>query len=116
MPNIIQVSHHGIRVTKAEAAEQLGIKTYDVALPEQWLDDVSSNLDEQDKKRGVTPPMSNWETLYSSVVWSYDGRSFMGYPHPLTLRAWALLRRHDQACGSHFVDEQYGAIDVLDIA
>lgn len=107
--NIIRAPHHS--VTKREAAEVLGIQTYDTALPQPWLDKVAGNLN----SLAVNENGKLYDILLSSLVWCYDGGSFTGYPYPLTLKAWAFLKAHDTRFGTHMVDELKVQFNVLDL-
>jgi hypothetical protein len=99
MPNIIQARH--ARVTKSEAAELCGLKTYDTALPQGWLDKFADTV-----KKFMVGPMSvdAYDLILSSFVWGYD-HSLMGAPVPLTETAYALLKLHDNIFGSSYSDE-----------
>jgi hypothetical protein len=74
------------RMTKLELAEKLlADKTYDLALPQPWVDDVADLL----KRRG-----SIWEyrDITYGFVWLYDKEAGMcGRPFPLTYQARRIL-------------------------
>ena len=108
MPNILQCPHHSC--TKDEAAKLLGIKVYDTALPQPWLDEVSRHL------VPITKDENTYYTLLSSIVWCYDNNSFSGYPHPLTLKAFGYLKAHDMEYDTRMANEYPYAFSVLDIA
>jgi hypothetical protein len=80
------------RVTKDEAAKKLGLKVYDLALPQQWLDDACLNLRFAASVRcGRIPKDSLYEHILTGTVWCYDN-SLFGYPHALTEQALELLQ------------------------
>jgi hypothetical protein len=68
------------RITKEEAAKMIGLKVYDTALPQQWLDVV------------VKEHNLNYNLVLSNIVWCYDG-SLMGFPCPLTVEGCAVLQK-----------------------
>ena len=105
--DITCISH---RPTKDQAAKLLGIKTYDCALPQPWLDAVVDGL-----KSEVPEEQDLYGMLLTSIVWSYDQAKIFGGPHPLTVQAYGLLKKFDDLKGSHFVDELDGQINVLQI-
>ena len=109
MPNIISINSHP---TKDTAARLCGLKTYDNALPQQWLDSVVDTLMPIAAKESV----NIYDLLVSSIVWSYDQAKIFGAPHPLTLKAWGYLKALDRLTGSHCVDEEDTLLTVLDIA
>lgn len=90
-------------VTKDQAAKILGLKVYDTALPQSWLDATVKNLNE------------DYHKVLSSFVWCYDGGSFCGYPYPLTVEAYGYLKALDQHLGNSFSDESKHAYNVLSI-
>jgi hypothetical protein len=101
MPNIICVPHHANR-TKDVAAKELGVKVYDTALPEPWLDHAAETIAGEDlskTREGV------YGMLLTSTVWSYDHAKIFGAPHPLTVEAWGLLKALDRYSDTHCVDE-----------
>jgi hypothetical protein len=106
MPNIIPVTD---RPTKDVAARLCGLKTYDNALPQPWVDSAAESL-------AHTAIKDVYDLLVSSIVWSYDQAKIFGAPHPLTLKAWALLKTLDMRTGTHYVDESDSLLTVLDIA
>jgi hypothetical protein len=109
MPNIIPFNH---RPTKDVAARLCGLKTFDNALPQQWLDATAEILMPVATKEAI----SIYDLLASSIVWSYDQAKIFGAPHPLTLKAWGYLKALDRLTGSHCVDEESSLLTVLDIA
>jgi len=86
------------RLTKSEAAKLLGLKSFDTALPQDWIDDfvegIASKLklDRHDKAK-------LYDKALSSLVWAYDGNPFGG-PYPLTTDAVKLLEMHDSSYAS----------------
>jgi len=89
--------------TKTEACNILGIKSYDTALPQPWLDVFIE----------VVSDKTNYDLSLSSYVWCYDNDSFSGYPHPLTLAAYAWLKAYDQRQKTNLAD--HIQFDVLKI-
>lgn len=108
MPNIIGSCN---RMTKDRAAKELGLKTYDTALPQQWLDNATEKL----SSLSVNDKGELYDILLSSIVWSYDNSKIFGQPAPLTFTAWAWLRRLDGLVGTNYVDETKALINVLAI-
>ena len=99
--NIIQVHHHP---SKESAARILGLRTYDAALPQQWLDEFVKKVE------------VDYHLVLSSFVWSYD-HCLMGHPYPLTLNAFCWLKKHDVLTGTRYSDEYRDHVyNVLDIA
>ena len=65
-----------------EAAQALGLRSYDTALPQDWVNDFT-------KVTGVNP--------YGRFVWSYDGAGIFGTPVALDEEAKKLLRAFETA-------------------
>jgi hypothetical protein len=107
--NILKAPHHGM--TKTQAADHLGVKIYDVTLPQQWLDEIAGRL----SSLAVDDRGHIYDILLSSIVWSYDHFLF-GYPHPLTIKAFAYLKAHDMRFGTRYALEDVFQFNVLDIA
>lgn len=63
-------------IDKHELARAAGLKSYDVALPQVWLDNVA------DKLARVTgqPRCDVYDALRRGTVWCYDTH-FLGEPH-----------------------------------
>ena len=79
-------------VNKDTAAEMLGLKVYDLALPQQWLDDACLTLRFTASVRcGRIPQDSLYDRILSGTVWCYD-KGLLGYPHALTEQALELLQ------------------------
>lgn len=55
-------------MTVDEAAKARGLKVFDVALPQEWVDAMN--------QRGMD--------VRGHFVWCYDGPGIFGYPHPIT--------------------------------
>lgn len=106
MPTIINTQK---RISKRDAATLLGIKVYDTALPQQWLDCFVDNL----KQSGVKGEL--YDIILSGTVWCYDRDSFIGFPYPLTLEAFGLLKAHDMIYGSHYADETKNHFNVIGV-
>ena len=80
------------RLTVREAVELCGLKTYDGALPQDWVDSI--------------PHPRDREIVLCGVVWCYDGGSIFGFPAPITPAAHEVLVRLDAANGSHYSDHR----------
>lgn len=63
-----------------ELAFMAGLKSYDTALPQDWVDGVVEHMAK------ITGNVVFWP---SGFVWSYDDSSFGGEPIPLT--TWAAV-------------------------
>jgi hypothetical protein len=70
--------------TVDEAAKRLGLRSYDTALPQEWVDDFKA-------KTGVYPAASGL------FVWCYDGAGIFGRPVALSERAEVLLAQYQAA-------------------
>ena len=73
-------------MTKEQAAIKKGLKVYDVALPQTWLDEACLKL----RLSGKTDNKNLYDTILSGTVWCYD-RSLFGEPVALTNEAEKLL-------------------------
>ena len=80
-------------MTKDEAAKQLGLEVYDTALPQHWLDGMSNS------------GCMKYDKALSSFVLCYDGKTFTGFPRPLTKEAVSALEQHNKTQGSHYNTE-----------
>jgi hypothetical protein len=79
-------------VNKDKAAEILGLKVYDVALPQPWLDDAALTLRLSASARcGRIPPDSLYDRILSGTVWCYDRCKIFGEPFALTEQAHELI-------------------------
>ena len=78
-------------MTKDEAAKKLGLKKYDPALKQGWLDDVCLNLRLAAIKDDRIPKDGLYDTILCGTVWCYED-SLFGYPMPLTKKAAELLK------------------------
>ena len=85
-------------VTKGEAAQFLGLKDYDVALPQDWISHLEKQANDRD---GI---------LLSSIVWSYDKGSIFGFPYPLTIYAYEVLKKYGYLLDS----VQYKVIKIVE--
>jgi hypothetical protein len=93
-------------ISKSQAAQTLGLHTFDTALPQPWLDYFVSKV----KDEGA------YEKAVSNLVWAYDRSPVGGLPYPLTLQGYEVLRAIDEAAGTSFSIEQKGqTFRVLDI-
>lgn len=81
------------RISKEEAAKLLGLKVYDTALPQQWLDDLCLKLAATPSGRFSKPKLNFQDAILSGTVWCYDG-SLLGYPYAMTEQAYFWLH-HD---------------------
>lgn len=79
------------KVTRAEAAEMLGLKTFDV-LPQTWLDEACLLLRLSAPTKDLIPTDSLYEVLCTGTVWCYDRCKLMGEPMPLTVQTAMLLQ------------------------
>lgn len=87
------------RITKGEAAEKLGLKVYDCALPQPWVEQAT---------RVTETPM---DLICSSFVWCYDG-SCMGYPYPLTVNAFNVLKTYDTKVGTNLTNDKFTVLEI----
>ena len=87
-------------VSKDEAAKMLGVKVYDCALPQTWLDEFV-------KKTGM-----DYHTALSSFVWSYDV-GLLGLPRPLTDEAYVYLWKLDRLTGTRYTMDE--SVQVLSV-
>jgi len=75
--------------SKESVALAKGLKIFDVALPQQWLNSITAQA--RDRLRTMQPTTDDdrdaiyWAIL-SGTVWSYDN-SLLGQPFPLTDKA-----------------------------
>lgn len=67
--------------TVKEAAEALGLKVYDTALPQDWVNDFY-------EKTAVWPA--------GMFVWCYDEAKTWGEPYPLSMDALKLLLKYER--------------------
>jgi len=72
------------RTTVDEAAKLHGLRVYDTALPQPWVDDVYD-------RTGVYP--------VGKVVWCYDEAKTFGAAFPLTREGAAMLARYRELTG-----------------
>jgi len=87
-------------ISKENACKLLAIRTYDTALPQQWLNDIT-------EKTGA-----DYHLVLSSVVWCYD-ISPLGVPRPLTKSIIPILNNYDKIKGFHYMDnENYTVLDI----
>lgn len=78
-------------MNKQEAAEKLGLKVFDCALPQQWVDESVVKLKLTASVRsGRIPANSVCDRLLGGTVWGYDD-SLFGEPVALTPEAEELL-------------------------
>jgi hypothetical protein len=94
--NIIKVTKE--RLTRDEAAQMLGLKVYDIAIPQQWLDDLYLKMSITPAGRLGQLPEGWKDIILSSLVWCYDkdgkgSPSIFGYPVVMTMRAFDLLNK-----------------------
>lgn len=69
--------------TVDEIAKSFGVRVYDTALPQDWVDDFH-------RKIGIYPAGNGM------FVWSYDINRIFGAPFPLTDEANRLLMIYNQ--------------------
>ncbi len=77
------------RPTKDNLARAAGLRTYDTALPQEWLDGQCDGR----AVRGTRRWLELYEQLRLGVVWCYDPPHTFGEPIALTDNARAILRR-----------------------
>ena len=87
-------------VSKDEAAKMLGIKVYDCALPQHWLDNL------------VELSGMDYHKALSSFVWSYD-TGLLGLPRPLTDEAYVYLWKLDRLTGTRYTMDE--SVQVLSV-
>ena len=85
--NIIMTSP----VTKDKAAAMLGLRVYDCALPQTWLDESCQTLRVNAPKGEI--PDNLYDTFLSGAVWCYDGSKVFGEPVALTDTVYGLLTK-----------------------
>jgi len=94
--------------SKGAAAEMLELETYDIALPQGWLDDVSRNLqvivNKEKATSGLSDPENMSAILLSTVVWYYPKGSTFGMPYPLTVRGAMLLKMADRLMQTNYME------------
>lgn len=79
-------------VTKDKAAAMLGLKVYDCALPQKWLDEACLTLRVHASKDEEIPA-NLYDTFLSGTVWCYDIARVFGEPVALTVEAYRLLTK-----------------------
>ena len=80
--------------TKSEMAKHKGLKIFDCALPQQWLNDIANTISEYSKCCGMNYNQA-YDTILCGVVWCYDG-SLLGYPFALTSKAQSTIEAYNQ--------------------
>jgi hypothetical protein len=88
-------------VTKNEAADAAGLKVYDTAIPQSWLECVSQDPGGSDRDAR----MHIYDIVRSGTVWCYDGpHRVFGAPYPLTDEARRAIAQYDALHGSHYAE------------
>ena len=92
--NIIKVTKEYL--TRDEAALMLGLKVYDLAIPQQWLDDLYLKMSMSPAGRTGQLPEGWKDIILSSLVWCYDkdgkgSPSIFGYPVVMVKKALDIL-------------------------
>lgn len=77
-------------ITKNQAAQLLGLRTYDTAVPQPWIDELTVTIRAIKHELKEEVPEDLYGFILSGTVWCYD-RSFMGYPVALTEKLYKLL-------------------------
>lgn len=80
------------RTTKEEAAQLLGLKTYDTALPQPWIDDTVVKIRMKHLDEPEYLPEDLYHIILGGVVWCYDNGSIFGYPVVLTDKAYSFIK------------------------
>lgn len=78
--------------TKEEAAQLLGLKTYDTAIPQTWIDEVLVKIRKKHQDEPEYLPDDLYHIILGGVVWCYDGGSVFGYPVILTDKAYSFIK------------------------
>jgi hypothetical protein len=102
------------RLTVEDAAKLLGLKSFDTALPQTWLDDVLFRMSVANLTLNPKLP-ENWkDIILSGIVWCYDPTAdgkpaLFGYPVALTVKTIELL---NLACPRNIWDFSLQAIAI----
>jgi len=67
-------------MNKNEAAKAAGLRVYDVALPQHWIDETASRISNMLYISYDTA----YVTLLAGVVWCYDDNKIFGAPVAVT--------------------------------
>jgi hypothetical protein len=81
------------RLTKDESAQMLGLRVYDIAIPQVWLDDLYLKMAMSPAGRLGQLPEGWKDIILSSLVWCYDN-SLFGCPVVLTKKAIDILNMY----------------------
>jgi hypothetical protein len=84
------------RITRGELAERMFEgETYDMALPQQWVNHVLEHLPEARSPE--------WGSFYFGFVWLYDEQAkHCGRPAPLFREAREMLDKYNEIAGTLF--------------
>lgn len=82
-------------ISKDEIAKNQGIKIFDTAVPQQWLNDIHNIFEIQN--------------IVSHFVWSYDIDRTFGRPHPLSPKACLIL--YGITITVNMIDNKYPKIE-----
>jgi hypothetical protein len=69
-----------LRVTKPQLADRYGLASYDVALPQSWLESTASSLAAHTGKHR----QDCYDWILSTTVWNYPKGNICGEPFYLT--------------------------------
>ena len=89
--NLINAPTDGF--TKDEAAKLLGLKSFDTALPQNWLDETCLQVAAKFMSDKAEVPDDIYWTILGGTVWCYDEGSIFGYPVVLTEKAHTYLSK-----------------------
>ena len=80
-------------MNKGELAQAAGLKSYDAALPQDWLDDVVNRLMGvyTDSYMRQAERAKTYDIIARGTVWCYDTARMFGAPVALTDEANRLL-------------------------
>jgi len=76
-------------MNKDELAQAAGLKSYDNALPQMWLDSIVNQLAPFSERPDARTKI--YDIIREGVVWSYDSATIFGAPVALTDEANRLL-------------------------
>ena len=81
-------------LTKDDLCKLYGFKSYDVALPQEWLNDMSRSL--AFDTVGEMTSAEAYDMLLTSTVWSYDDSGIFGAPFYLTKEMQDLMDKWEK--------------------
>jgi hypothetical protein len=83
-------------MNKNELAAKFGLKVWDNALPQIWLDRVCEVIINNDN---LIITDKAYRTILGGTVWCYDG-SLFGYAYALTKEAYDLIKTYESIMGT----------------